>query len=172
MRLPLLVPIPPPGYARLRFTNRSNGLLSQLIDWATFGSASHVEAVLSDGSIIAALMSEGVCHKPGDYDQVSTEQTFVDVLMPRSGRDRWLRYLLSRVGRPYDFEAVAGEALHINWRRRGGFICSMLQTLALREAFVFPHPLSIPAHEITPRDLLLVLSAMPGVTIFETEKGN
>jgi hypothetical protein len=135
------------------------------------GDVSHVEAVMADGSIIAALMGEGVCHKPGDYDQVSTEQIFVDIIMPFHNQDRWREYLLSRVGRPYDFEAIAGEALHINLRRRGGFLCSALQTLALRVARFFPRPLSVPSHEITPRDLLLILSAMPGVTIHPTDYG-
>ena len=167
--LPLSVSPAPPGYVRLRFTTSRLGMFGKLIRWRTMGYISHVEGVLSDGSIIAALASEGVRHKSADYDATSTSQIFVDVLMPADSRKKWEAYLWSRVGRPYDWDAIAGQALHLDWRRPGGFICSMLMALSLREAGVFRRPLSERAHEITPRDLLLVLSAHPAAIVHETE---
>jgi hypothetical protein len=133
------------------------------------GTVSHCEAVLPDGYIIAALIGEGVCRKPLDYDKTSTSQIFVDIAMSAHALDLWTGYLESRLGRPYDFDAIMGIALHLNWRQRGGFICSMLQTLALRQSCTFPVPLSEPAHEITPRDLLLVLSAHPSAKVHPKE---
>jgi hypothetical protein len=165
----LLVPVPPADVIRLRFTDSSRGIFGKLIRWQTLGHVSHVEAVLPDGTIIAALAGIGVSELPCDYDQTSTSQTFVDIPSTEDQVFRWVKYLHSRRGRPYDWEAIAGLALHTGWRMKGGLICSMLQTLALREAGVFPRPLSEPAHEITPRDLLLILSAYPGLTI---TKGN
>jgi len=129
------------------------------------GRVSHVEAVLPDGTIIAALAGSGVINVFGDYDETSTSQVFVDIPASSDKISQWTRYLASRLGRPYDWETIAGLALHTGWRMKGGMICSMLQALALREAGVFPYPLSEPAHEITPRDLLLMLSSQ-----FEMQK--
>jgi len=170
MSEPLKVPIPPPGVARLRFVQTRGNWLSKLIDWRTMGKVSHVEAVMPDGSIIAALIGEGVVRKPGDYDTTSTSQIFVDVAMSSHALDLWTKYLESRLGRPYDMDAIVGIALHLNWHQRLGFICSMLLTLSLRKSCTFPVPLSEPAHEVTPRDLLLILSGHPSVTIHPKEE--
>jgi hypothetical protein len=161
----LVVPPPPAGVIRLRFTNSSTGIFAKLIRWRTMGDVSHVEAVLPDGRIIAALAGEGVVAKPANYDTTSTSQIIVDIIGWPGEVAAWIRYLESRLGRPYDWETIAGLALHTGWRMKGGMICSMLQALALREAHVFDRPLSEPAHEITPRDLLLILSAFPGTKI-------
>ena len=161
---PLPVPCPQPGYARIRFTTQDDSLFGRLIRWRTMGQVSHAECILQDGSIIAAL-SDGVRNVPGDYDTTSTSQIFVDVLMPPDDLKRWEAYLRSRVGRPYDWDAIYGEALHLNWHRPGGMICSMLAALSLRESRTFKSRLSEPAHEITPRDLLLMLSAHPAAIV-------
>jgi len=155
----MLVLKPPANVIQLRFTDSSSGIFGRLIRWRTMGNVSHVEAVTSGGVIIAALSGKGVVELPLDYDKTSTSQIFVDIPATDWQIRWWEKYLCSRIGRPYDWDAIAGLALHTGWRRKGGFICSMLQALALREAKVFPHPLSEPAHEITPRDLLLMLSA-------------
>ena len=165
---PLLVPRPPPGYARIRFTTQKDSLFGRLIRWRTMGQVSHAECVLQNGTIISAL-SDGVRNVPGDYDTTSSSQIFVDVLMPPNDLKRWESYLWSRVGRPYDWDAIYGMALHLNCRKPGGMICSMLAALSLRESKTFPERLSEPAHEITPRDLLLMLSAHPAATIHPKE---
>ena len=161
----LVVQPPPAGIIRIRFVTHDDNFFSRLIRWQTLGQVSHAEAVLREGRIIAALAGEGVVEKPLDYDETSTEQTFVDIPVSEDQALHFEKYLHSRIGRPYDWETIAGVALHTGWRRPGGFICSMLQALGLRQAGVFRRPLSEPAHEITPRDLLLMLSAYPGVTI-------
>jgi uncharacterized protein YycO len=145
-------------------------MFARLITWQTLGHVCHVEAVLPSGSIIAALAVKGVSHLLPDYDKESTSQIFVDIPMSPENLTRWVDYLKNRIGRPYDWDAIAGIALHTGWRMKGGFICSMLQTLALREAGVFPHPLSEKAHDITPRDLLLILSAHPAATVHPKEE--
>lgn len=155
----LIVTTPPVNVIRLRFTDSSTGIFGKLIRWQTLGHVTHAEAVLPDATIIAALAGEGVVCLPLNYDKTSTSQIFVDIPSTDRQIERWTAYLHSRVGRPYDWETIAGIALHTGWRRKGGMICSMLQALGLREAGIFPCPLSEPAHEITPRDLLLMLSA-------------
>ena len=160
---------PQPGWLRLRFVCTERNWLSELIRWQTQGPVSHVEAVTSEGTIIAAY-GDGVKEIPGDTDLGYSIQRYVDVLAPQESIARWESYLRSRCGRPYDYQAIAGFVLHINWRHPRGFICSMLQALALRESGTFPRPLAVPAHEVSPRDLLLTLSAHPAAKIGQLER--
>ena len=162
---------PMPGYARLRFVSSERNWLSELIRWRTMGEVSHVENVLRDGSIIGAY-GDGVKQIPGDTDLGYTTQRFVDILMTQDSLDRWESYLKSRIGRPYDYSAIAGFLVHANWRHRRAFICSMLSTLSLRPPGTFPRPLAVPAHEVSPRDLLLTLSAHPAAKIGQLERLN
>ena len=159
---------PMPGFARLRFVSTASNWLSMLIRFRTMADVSHVEAVLPDGTVIGAYF-DGVKQMPGDYNGGYTSQRFVDILMPQESIDHWTNYLKSRVGREYDWDAIAGIALHLNLHKPRGLICSMLAALSLRESGVFRRPLSEPAHEITPRDLLLVLSAHPAAKVGQTE---
>ncbi len=169
MSNPLIVPRPPPHHARLRFVTQEHNLFGRLIRWRTMAKVSHAECVLPDGSIIAALSDRGVVHVDGDYDTTSTMQIFVDLPLFDTDLLRWIAYLRSRIGRPYDWDSIYGEALFLDWRFPGGMVCSMLAALSLREAGVFPRPLSEPAHEISPRDLLLILSAHPAAIIHPPE---
>jgi hypothetical protein len=59
--------------------------------------------------------------------------------------------------------------LHMNLRTPGAFICSEDATLALRESGTFKRPLSEKAHRVSPRDLLLVLSAHPAAIVGQFE---
>ena len=164
----LVVTGPPPGFLRLRFVTTKNNWLSNLIRWQTLGTVSHVESVLPDGSIIGAYL-DGIKQIPGDSDLGYTSQIIVDVLAPQESVEKWVRYLKSRKGRKYDFLAILGFVLHMNIRTPGAFICSMDATLGLRESGTFPRPLSEQAHRISPRDLLLILSAHPVATIGKIE---
>ena len=166
---PLRVSPPPPGFARIRFVTQETSLFGRLIRWRTMSQVSHAECVLPNGTIIAALSDRSVRNVPGDYDTTSTSQIFVDVLMPPNDLKRWVAYLWSRVGRPYDWTAIYGEAMHLNWRAPCGFICSMLCALSLREAGTFSRPLSEEAHKLSPRDVLLILSAHPAARIHPKE---
>jgi hypothetical protein len=170
MSQPLIVSRPPPRTARFRFVTQEQSSFGRLIRWRTMGEVSHVEMVLPDGSIISALSDQGVCHVEGDYDTTSTMQIFVDFPLHDLDLLRWVAYLRSRIGRPYDWNAIYGEALFRDWRRPGGMICSMLAALSAREAKIFPRPLSERAHEISPRDLLLMFSGHPSAIIHPKEE--
>lgn len=168
MTSPLIARPPMPGYLRLRFVATKNNWLSNLIRWETNGTVSHVESVLPDGSIIGAYFG-GVKQIPGDSDLSYTSQIFVDVIAPQDSIDKWVAYLTSRIGRKYDFFAALGFMLHMNIRTPGAFICSMDATLALRASETFKRPLSEHAHRVSPRDLLLILSAHPAATVGQIE---
>ena len=76
--------------------------------------------------------------------------------------DKFYAYLKTKIGTPYDYEAILGFAARADLHQPGHVICSALQTLALRACGYFPTRLAVPAHEISPRDLgLLVSSRVP-----------
>lgn len=166
----LIVTQPLPGYARLRFVTDANDILAKLIRFDTMSTyVSHVEAVLPDG-IIGAYW-DGVKKQPIDYDTGSTAQTFVDIPMADAILAKWVAILEQHIGKAYDYWALIGFALHENYHTPGTVICSALQTLCLRDCEFFRYPLSVLAHQISPRDLFFLLSGRQeyGVIIHDTE---
>ena len=166
----LVVTQPKAGYSRLRFVTDESDPMAKLIRFDTMTKvASHVEAVTPQG--IIGAYGDGVCLKPPDYDAGSTAQTFVDIPMDAKMLSSWLANLNVFLGTPYDYEAIAGLAAHIDMHEPGHVICSALQTLVLRRCRFFEYPLTASAHLTTPRDLLLVLSGLQahGVIIHPTE---
>ena len=166
----LVITQPLAGYARLRFVTDHSDPLAILIRFDTMSKrASHVEAVTPMGVVGAYI--NGVALRPFDYDEGSTAQTFVDIPMKPEMLNRWIANLSAFLGTPYDFEAIAGLAAHVDMHSPGHMICSALQAMALRRCSFFSWPLSEMAHLITPRDLLLMLSAMQdyGVVVHPTE---
>ncbi len=166
---------------RLRFV-RSDSALSDAIVRDTGGLYSHVEAVTPEGLYLGAHIDGGVLARPPDYDEghVALEK-FVDLPPPFtftpiaiSGTmtmtigadpmaDKFYAYLNACIGEPYDFAAIAGFVAHLDLHQRHKVICSALQTLALRGCGWFASPLSLMAHEISPRDLFLIISGRVAV---------
>jgi len=128
---------------------------------------SHVEAVMPDGFYLGAHIDGGVEERMPGYDAATIA---VD---PITGKKRELlltleampeqdaafhAFLLSKVGKPYDWHAILGFLLPEHEHAPEHVICSALITLALRACNWFPFPLAAPAHLIDPRDLLLLIS--------------
>ena len=164
---------PPPGHFRLRFVaSRGNWMSWAIRAWTTDDSAesvSHVEAVMPDGSTIGAY-AEGVArHWPGS-DTTSTMQRHVDIPDALFDRAKAVRYLESRIGQPYDFRGILGEAVHRDIHMPGAKYCSALQTLACSHWYggLFA-PLARPAHEIDPEMLLTLCSSHAGVIVGKPE---
>ena len=125
---------------------------------------SHVEAVTPEGTYLGALAVGGVQARPSDYDRgTATSEKFVTLIDATTDQgDKFYSYLKAKIGTPYDYEAIVGFAARANLHQPGHVICSALQTLALRACGYFPTRLAVPAHEISPRDLgLLVSSRVP-----------
>jgi hypothetical protein len=143
---------------RLRFV-RGIGALADAIVFDTGGLYSHVEAVTPDGKYLGAHIDGGVQARPADYDAGQfVRELFVALPADDAMTARFYHYLAAVVGEPYDFGAIAGFITHFDLRLQHRVICSALQTLALRGCGWFATPLSQPAHQISPRDLLLILS--------------
>lgn len=71
---------------------------------------------------------------------------------------KWLEFLMSQLGKPYDYEAIWGFLLNRDWREPDSWICSELQARALEVAGIVPC-LYLACNKITPVALALAVSA-------------
>jgi hypothetical protein len=123
--------------------------------------ASHVEAVTPQGKYLGAHCDGGVQARDVGYDaQVLQQELFVELPETAPGQaDEFYAFLNRHIGEPYDFESILGFLVpNIPAHEPQHVICSALQALALRQCQWFATPLVEPAHKITPRDLLLIIS--------------
>lgn len=166
----LVVTPPPNGYGRLRFVTDANSIIATMIRWETMTSvASHCEAVFAD--CIIGSYEDGVRKQTLDFDTSSTSQIFVDIPMTKPVLSSWRRHLEDKIGSPYDYEAIVGFIAHQSFHAEGHFICSHLQVQTLRECKVIRHRLNVPYWEVSPRDLLLMMAAMPDAVIHPPQTG-
>jgi hypothetical protein len=149
---------------RLRFI-RGNALISKAILLDTGGLYSHVEAVTPNGQYLGAHLDGGVLARPSDYDKGKFDlEKFLDLPSNKVWDHLFYGYLDACLGEPYDFGTIAGFVSHYDLHQKHKVICSALQLLALRYCGWFPYPIAQPAHEISPRDLFLLISARMNVS--------
>lgn len=143
---------------RLRFVT-CNDAVSAGIRAAEYGFwASHVEAVMPDGTLLGAHFEGGVQARPSDYDNGKfTKELFVDLPVSNSQETSFLDFLRAQIGKPYDLTAIAAFVAGRDWREEDSWFCSELQAAAL-EACMFFGTLATDVNHITPRDLLLIVS--------------
>lgn len=159
MTAPLIVTPPPTGHIRIRFVTDDTDPLAFLIRLDTMAKVSHTEAVLRDGSIIGAY-GQGVVRNAINFDKTSSAQMFVDIPRTAEQINAWELFLMTKIGTPYDYAAVAGFALHANMHTPGHVICSALMTDALRHNGVVSEKQFKPDHMTSPGDLAMALSFM------------
>jgi hypothetical protein len=140
--------------------------------------ASHVEAVTPAGNgpgpkYLGAHAEGGVQARDVGYDAaILQRELFVDLAETAPGQaDEFYAFLNRHIGEPYDFKSILGFLVpDVAAHQPGHVICSALQALALRQCGWFAAPLVEPAHKISPRDLLLIISARMQVS--EQEQQN
>lgn len=130
---------------------------SEAIKLFSRGWPSHVDAVLSDGSLLGARLDGGVAIRRPNYEPFDRVQRIVLDTAPAL-EGRFTDFLRQQLGKPYDKLAIAAFAVQRDWRQPDAWFCSELQAAALEACGFFPQPLANPANEITPRDLLLLVS--------------
>lgn len=169
--MPLIVTVPGPCIARLRFST-TNQLESELIRLDTGGPWSHVESIEDnsppDGPHIVAAQTSfvegtpdpGVRRFPLNYDFWSIKQCFVDIPMSKEQYEAWIGFLWDQCGLPFDNIAFLGFAIPIlNMHQRGAWICSALQTAALRKSG-FPAPIEEATYHESPNALFAFLQTL------------
>jgi hypothetical protein len=150
---------------RLRFVT-CNDEISAAIRLRENFWASHVEAVTPAGKYLGAHCDGGVQARAPGYDgRVLRQELFVDLAETAPGQaDEFYAFLNRHIGEPYDFKSILGFLVPgIAAHQPQHIICSALQALALRQCEWFAAPLVEPAHKITPRDLLLIISGRAAV---------
>jgi hypothetical protein len=154
---------------RLQFV-LGKALSSRLIAWygQGYGGYSHVDAVLSDGSLLGARSDRitvkdghtypaGVQIRPQGYERWVVRTT-VELPCDPLLTIRWEHYLRDQVGEPYDKQAIVGFLLGQRAHAKGHWICSALQRKALRRVTLL-HYCPIPESQTTPDALFQLVTA-------------
>lgn len=149
------------GAVTLRFVNGtefSSKLIELRENTALPFAPSHVELALPEG-YLGALLNGGVQLRPHGYDKGTySNELFVDV--PCADANAGVDYAKSKLLRGYDWAAILDYAVPTNFHLDHDFICSALMADTLQAGKAFPGTLAVPTYLISPRDLLLLVSAL------------
>ena len=131
-----------------------------MIQFSQYGYwASHVEAVMPDGTLLGAHVKDGVQSRSSTYDAKQfTRQLFVELPADDAMTETFHKFLKEQIGKPYDKTAIAAFVARRNWQEGDSWFCSELQAAALVHCGWFSSPLATEFNHITPRDLLLIIS--------------
>lgn len=157
---------------RLRFVT-CNDWISRLIRIQAGVSMpftpSHVEALTQDGQFyIGAHLSGGVKARPVGYDAASLmtlpdgskSERIISIPCTLAQETAFYDYVHSKIGEPYDWKSICGFMVPWHMHLQYHIICSAFMTAGVRAAKVFPWPVTVPFHHVSPRDLFLILSTM------------
>lgn len=143
---------------RLRFVG-GNSEFSRAILVQTGGLYSHVECVTPAGKYLGALADGGVLAREPDYDAGTFDhEKFLDLPADAAMAAAFYAGAAAHIGEPYDFAAIAGFVAHMDLHAKGAVICSAFITIHLQACRWFASRLAQEPHEISPRDLFLVIS--------------
>jgi hypothetical protein len=154
----------------------SPGWTAQLTAWWGMGynGWSHVDAVMPTGWLLGArddvikapdglAYKAGVELRPPDYEKW-IRRTVVTLKVSQVMADKWQEWLLDQRDRPYDSDAIWGFILGRKQHAKGHWICSALQTGALRQIgklFKLPYEPS----QVTPDTLFFAVTAGLGGSV-------
>jgi hypothetical protein len=157
---------------RLQFVLGS-ALPSRLIAWygEGYGGYSHVDGVLSDGRLLGARNDAVGGQPPGTHIRRPEYEKWVKrAVMTLDATDAeyadWEASLRAKIGTPYDRASIIGFITGESQHADGHWICSALQVNALQHIKRVPFPLPVPAHQITPNSLLLIVATIGAQGVF------
>lgn len=143
---------------RWRIVN-SNGFVSKGIKFVEGGGiVSHVEFVTEDGLTIGARSQDGVQIRPANYGTFANIYSFSTTVTDEQYKLAW-DFLLSQVGKKYDFAACMGVLFQRNWRKDDRWMCSELWSRTMEVGDIIGK-LPIEVNRVTPQHVLLISSAM------------
>ena len=152
---------------RLQFV-LGRDISSRFVAWYGngYGGFSHVDAVLSDGTLLGARSDEvgggdGVRIRSSDPPYEKWKRREVYGLQCSAAEEfTWEAWLRSELGHAYNPGAIWDFVLgRRDLTKRGRWICSELQTKALQKIAKLP-TLPVPASQVTPNSLLLMFCAI------------
>jgi hypothetical protein len=127
------------------------------------GWPSHVDIVMDDGTLIGARSDAvggkppGVQARPPNYE-VWTRTEIIRLACTPAVDAAFHAFIVAQLGKPYDELAIVAFPIERDWRRPDTWICSELGAAGLENSLWFPQPLAGAVNEVTPRDLLLIVS--------------
>ena len=161
---------------RLRFALHSDFVSQRMASYEGVCmpfSPAHVEAVMPDGRYLGMHFSapSGMQYREAGADSADLAvlpdgrkcELFVEVSATPDQTNIFYSLAVASIGEPYDIKAFIEFGLHIHGHERDHAICSAKMLLLLRGAGVFRWPVVKPAHDISPSDLLLMLSVITEV---------
>lgn len=150
---------------RMRFVN-GDDQVSRLIELRGGTSMpfcpSHVECVTPEGKYLGQRYDGGMQAREPGYDaKWLAHEKIVELPVTQAQADAFYTRGKSLIGAPYDWKAIVDFALPVNLHLFDHAICSATMTQLLRTlgCEYFPMPLTVPFHQISPRDLMLILSS-------------
>lgn len=161
-----------PRVIRLQFVLGA-GLSSRLIAWygQGYGGWSHVDAVLSDGSLLGARsdwikgIKPGVRIRPPKYE-TWIRRAVVEIRSTEAQAIAWEEWLRKQEGCPYDQGAIWAFITGKRQHTAGRWICSACQFGALEKMHIL-HPASIPPSQVTPDTLFMLTTSGIGGRILQ-----
>lgn len=148
------------------------GISSRFIAWygQGYGGFSHVDAILSDGTLAGARSDAiggqppGFQIRPPNYEKWARTAT-VELASSPEVAANWEAWQRAQVGSQYDKGAIIGFILGRRTGNRTGYwICSAAQRQGL-EQYGFLHGSPIPDSEITPNTLYSLVTDGIGGTV-------
>jgi hypothetical protein len=124
-------------------------------------SPSHVECVTPEGKYAGQHLKGGMQARDPGYDKsILAHEAFVELPSTPAQADAFYAFVKSKLGQPYDWKAITDYVIPVNMHDFDHAICSATMVLGLRKCGWLKWPLTVPAHLISPRDLLLMLSGI------------
>jgi uncharacterized protein YycO len=137
----------------IQIVGEQGNFISAGIRLTTRSWASHAEFVDVDARVTLGARSQGgVKLRSQSEDYYSRVEQFTCANI-----EKMYEFALTQVGKPYDYSAIFGIALHRDWHDESKWFCSELVAVAAERAgnpLLSTRP-SIQPYNITPRDLLL-----------------
>ena len=128
---------------------------------------SHVECLSRDGkSYVGQHLDGGMEARPIGYDaDTLLAQKLVTFQVTDQQHDDFHDFVESKIGQPYDWKSILSFAdPALNFHLPNHAICSAIMTQAARQIGLLRWPLVVPFHHISPRDLMLIFSALVEVS--------
>lgn len=128
---------------------------------------SHTECVTPDGRWLGQHMDGGMQARPAGYDHDHVAiidgrrcETIVSLPVTEAQASAFYAAAEASIGEPYDWRAILGFSSTFHEHTKFHAICSakMLLLLRTKGCEYFRWPVTVPAHLVDPRDLLLILS--------------
>lgn len=160
---------------KLRFVE-GGGWDSKIIRWDTRCRWSHVEYMPNSVTTLGAMLDGGVKLRSitdAQYRKAVASQVW-NVRMNPAAEKKFVDFVNSQVGRPYDWRAIVSFGLgERDWRAPDSWFCSEFMSRGLELSSALHLPLDQPVWRITPRDLWMLLNALreAGFAFSEPVKG-